>query len=331
MSGRWWYAAALGTALGAAGTTFVLTFEPGALADPVDDAATLAFLLGTLLVPVGILLDVRGLDADVPWRPSGWRWGLASVVPVLNLSAGVAYCVRRLAAARGTVPDERWRYVVSAGAVAWTVAFALEVAVDYVSLPLVDPYLFDPLLVVGLFVAPVAVYLDAARVRGYTEWAARAPVWAVGAGVPYLGALVCVGFLVRRRRAFADAADPETFSLPNGAATTARPSSPWFRGAAGLFAVHFLAVVALAAGTSASGSTVEFAALLLWLPFGPFFAGCVFMDARWRRARDRDVGDAWYLYLLSVVVQAAAFWYLLRRATRGAETPADPVVDTESG
>lgn len=331
MSGKWWYAAALGTALGASGTTFMLTFEAGTLADPVSDAAVLAFLLGTLLVPVGILLDIRGLDAGVPWRPSGWRWGLASLVPILNLSAGVAYCVHRLAAARGTVPDGRWRYLVGAGAVAWTIAFAIEVAVDYVSLPVVDPYLFDLLLVVGLFIAPVAVYLDVAHVRGYTEWTPRGAVWAVGAGVPYLGALVCAGFLIRRRRAFADAGDPEMLSLPDGEETTVRPSSPWFRGAVGLFAVHFLAVVALAAGTSASGSTIEFATLLLWFPFGPFFAGCVFMDARWRRTRDRDVGDNWYLYLLSVVVQAAAFWYLLRRATKETGTPSDPVADTESG
>lgn len=55
------------------------------------------------------------------------------------------------------------------------------------------------------------------------------------------------------------------------------------------------------------------------------------MDARWRRERDRDVGDSWHLYPVPVVVQAAAFRYLLRRATRWSRTRSDRVADTESG
>ncbi|MFB6171800.1 MAG: hypothetical protein ABEJ23_04650 [Haloarculaceae archaeon] len=328
MPSRWWYASATGAALAAVDLALAFAVQPSAQTGVAADAVAVAFLLGSLLVPVGTVLDVRSLDASVPWQPSGWRWGLASLVPVLNVSVAVAYCVRRSAAVRGTVPGAHWQSVVGVGALAWAGAFAIEVALDHVSLSFLDA-LFGPLFVLGLFVAPVAVYLDAAHVRGYTDWHPRAAAWAIGAGVPYLGALVCLGFLVRRRRAFVAADDPETVSLPAVEAATAAPSSPWFRGAGALFAVHFLAVVALAAGTSLSGTAVEVAALLLWLPFGPVFAGCVFLDARWRRAHDRAVGDRWFLYLLSVVVQAAAFWYLVRRATSRARTRA--AANTESG
>ena len=331
MPSNWWYVTALGTVLEAAAMSFMYAVAPGSTAEPVGNTIALALLLGYLLVPIGVLLDVRTLRESTPWRPSGWRWGAVSLLPLLNASAGAAYCVRRLAADRGTVPGERWRAIVAGGAIAWTIACAIEVAVDHVRLPVIDPYLFDPLLFAGVFVTPVAVYLDAARVRGYAPWTPNAAAWAVGAGVPYLGALVAAGYLIRRRRAFADVTDQMSLTLPDAEMTATRRSSPWFRGAAGLFAVHVLVVVALAAGTSISGAAIEVAALLLWLPFGPFFAGCVFMDARWRRERGWEVGDSWYLYLASVVVQAAAFWYLLRRVTKYGGARSGPVGDTESG
>lgn len=320
MVSRWWYGVALGAAT-----------EGVAFAWPTDgtlsDAAGLAFLLGYLLVPAATYLDLRALRGSVPWTPSARRWLLVALVPVGNVAVGIAYCLRRRAAVRGTVPGRRWRYAALAGAGVWTAAFALEIALDYATLPSVDRYLFGPLVGLGLLGVPVAVYLDAEHVRGCTDWAARDPAWAVGAAVPYLGAVVCAAYLVRRRRAFADAEDPSTVRLPERD-DGGSPSSPWFRRAAGLFAVHFLLVLWLAVTTSADGTTVEFAGLLLWFPFGPFFAGCVYMDARWRRDHDREVGDSWYLYLASALVQAAAFWYLLRRATKGIDAAVDATPGT---
>lgn len=156
---------------------------------------------------------------------------------------------RRLAAGRGSgsVPGENWQPLVAASAVVWTLAFAIELALDVVSLPLVDRYLFGPLVVLGLFVA------------------------------------------------------------------------------------HFLLVLALALAADLDGTAVELAALVLWLPFGPFFAGCVYTDAVWRREHGREVGDSWYLYLVAGLVQGAAFWYLLRRTTKGTGTRlASGAADTEN-
>jgi len=328
MPSGWWYGTAVGVVLVAGSTTLIAAAPEGGPSGFPGDLTAAAFLVGTLLVSVTILLDIRALRGDVPWSPSGARWGVASLVPVLNASVGVAYCIRRLAAVRGTVPGENWRPLVAASGVVWVAAFAIEVAVDHVSLPLVDRYLFGPLLAVGMFVAPVAVYLDAARVRGHTEWAPRAGLWAVGAAIPYVGALVCLGFLVRRRRAVRTADDPRTVSLPDaeGDADAGRPSSPWFRAAAALFALHLLLVLALSAsaGAGVSETAIELAAVLLWLPFGPFFAACVYKDARWRRENDREVGENWYLYLVALLVQAAAFWYLLRRVAKTADTRPRP-------
>lgn len=94
--------------------------------------------------------------------------------------------------------------------------------------------------------------------------------------------------------------------------------SPWFRRAAYVFAAYVAVVVvglAVAWPTlSAIGAAVF--VIVAWLPAGPFFAACVFEDADWRRERDLAVGDDWWIYLLSAVIQAAALWYLLRRASK---------------
>lgn len=308
---------AVGVTLQAAGTAAVLAVPEGQFPDAAIGAVAAALVVGYLLVLVATPLDAYSLPGNLPWDPSTAKWGLASLVPLLSSVTGAAYCLRRRAADRGTVPGGRWYYLVVASAVAWSGAFVVEVVVDHVALPLVDRYLFGPLVLFGLFVGPLATYLDAAHVGGHTDWSPRAGLWAVGAAAVYLGALASAGFLVRRRRAFAAAEDPATVSLAGttDADERGQPWPPWFRGAVGVFGAYFVLYVllALAVGGTVSEAAIEFAALLLWPPFGLLFAGCVYRDAPWRRDNDREVGSHWYLYLASALVPAVAMWYVLRR------------------
>jgi hypothetical protein len=122
----------------------------------VDAAVGAALLVGTLLVPLATYLDLRTLET-VAWEPATARWLLAALVPVVILAAGAVYCIRRAAAVRGDVPGAYWETAAVGGVGVWIAAFAIEIATDHVAIPLVDRYLFGPLLFAGLLGVPVAV------------------------------------------------------------------------------------------------------------------------------------------------------------------------------
>lgn len=325
MSSRRWYVVAAGTAVTAVSLLLLAANATDAVLDsPVGMPFAFFTLFSWLFVPLGVYLDLRTLD-DVPWNPSIGRWLLVSIIPLANAAAGFTYCVRRHAAVRRTVPSGRWYYGVVVGIALWIGLFVGEVVASLRPMPAVVNEAAISLLLVVVFAFPPMLYLDLAHVRGYTDDTIPVGRVVLLGSIPYVSAIVGGAYLYRRHTAFRDADDPTMLYLADGtSAGDARRTSPWFPRAATLFGVHFLLLVVLAfAVPELEETTLQVTAILLWLPFGPFFAVCVWKDAQWRRVNGVDVGDNWGLYLVSAVVQAAAFWYLVRRASKFAGRESD--------
>lgn len=320
MQVRWWYGVAAATLIWALGFLVLgVPSDPSPAVERASDPVAVASLVVWLAMPACIYLDQRGSGDDLAWDPSTGAWMLASLIWFLNVVVGTAYCFRRIVAARRTAPSRHWEAVIVASIVVWAISFPLDHGLPDGTLP--EP-LYDAMavLVALAWVAmPVAVLVDAVRVRGWTDWDPNSRWFTVGAAVPVANLVVGPLYLYRRRLAFRET-DRTEFSPPADEAGTRedeRPGSPWFRRAGYVFGCHFLLVGAVAlAVPSLSELALELFAIVAWLPFGPFFAVCVYRDVDWRRERGFDVGDSWWLYLLSVLVQGAAFWYLLRRASK---------------
>lgn len=317
MSSRRWYVVATGTLvwtiavlLSGAGDSFDAFFDTA-----FGGAFSVAILVSWLLIPTFIYLDWRAIRGDVAWDPTIAVWVLASFIWFPNVVAGAAYCLRRDSALRDTVPSNRWFYGILASLGLWSVFVGADLVVEYVSLgPLYD-VLFGPVLFLGWLLLPVTLFLDIARVRGYTDWEPTTSVWIIASVIPAINILSGVGYVVRRRRAFDEADDPTTVSLDRDATTTddVAISSPWYRRALGVFAVYFLLLVGIGAVTGETGTGFELVAVFLWVPFGLAFAPMVYFDLEAITDQGVEWGPTRYLYLFSAVIQAAAFWYLIRR------------------
>lgn len=315
----WWYGVAVAALVWVIGF-LILGFAPESvdIVERLTGPVVLALLVAWLAMPVCLSLDQRQYGDRLAWRPRTAVWVVASLVWFVNVFVGVAYSLRRYVAARGTPPSERWVRILHVTVICWTVAFALDWSFPDGSLP---APVSDAMAVVVLFAwvgMPTAVLIDAVRVRGYTDWNPNPSAFVAGTAVPLVGIAVCVAYLYKRRTAFEATDATRKFSLPTatGNGTDADGGgSPWFRRSAYVFGAYFLLMVLLGASVpSVSDTGLELLGLAVWVPFGPFFAGCVYKDAAWRRNRDRRVGDRWWIYLLSALIQGVAFWYLLRRA-----------------
>lgn len=316
----WWYVVAAATVVWLVG---VLTLgwipESTTFADRVTGPIAIAMVVTWLAMPIALVLDQRAHGDDLAWSPSTPLWAVLSLVWFVNVVVGAAYCLRRYSAARHAPPSSNWASVVAGTVVAWIALFALDQALppDALSSAAIDG--LAALTVLAWMTMPVAVYLDAARIRGFTDWTPNTRVFVLLTVIPVVNVLAGAAYLYRRHEA-AEGVDETTAFEPAGVTgpeTADAPTvSPWYHRAGAVFVVYFLVLILLvvaAPGLSESG--IQVLGLLLWLPFGPVFAVCVYRDAAWRREHDRQVGDRWSWYLLAAVVQAAAFWYLLRRAS----------------
>lgn len=326
MSSRWWYGVAAGTSVWAVFTLVVgeAGIESALEAAGVGELLTLAALLSWPLIPVALYLDVRRVRSETAWSPTAALWVFCSLFWISNVAAGTAYCLRRASAVRDEVPGERWYSVVRVGLAAWAVIFAIDGAGDHYALGPVEAIAFSPLLIVVWIGFPVALYLDAARVSGYTDWDPPVRPLVAAAPVPLVNVLAGVIYLYRRRRAFREADDPDTLSLAdadgaddaNVSAERSNGESRWYRRATATFVVYVFVLIALASQLSLSSEMAWNAlALVTWPLFGIVFTGCLHYDLRTLRSAGVDWGPTRYLYYFSLPFPGPAFWYLIRRMT----------------
>lgn len=317
---RWWYGVGVATVVWALSFLALGIANRPAAIERITGPIVAATLVAWPLMPVCIYLDQRHPADDLAWNPRVGVWIGLSFVWFLNVVVGTAYCLRRYSATRRRVPGTVWESVVVGSLAIWLVAFVLDYGVpDGVVAGDAGTGIAAAVALAWLSL-PLAIYLDAVRVHGYTDWHPNIHALVLGAAIPFVNVLVAAGYLYRRRDVFPDDGSA-SLSLPDsdsGNEGPDLPGSPWFRRSGYVFGVYALLVVGggLVAPSSLSETGFELLAVLAWVPFGPFFAICVYKDAAWRRDHDYAVGDTWWLYLLSGLVQGAAFWYLLRRATK---------------
>jgi len=317
----WWY--------GVAGATLVWAVEVLALevvpeSSPlgrrVSGPLALVALGAWLVMPLSIYLDHRTHGDELAWNPSTALWVVGSLVWLLNIAVGGTYCLRRQVAVRRSAPSRHWHSIVVGSIVVWTGLVALDQTLPAAAVSGTTMDGITGLVALAWIGLPIAILFDAVRIRGYTDWNPNVRVLVFGAAIPLVNVVVGAAYLYKRRAEF-DGVDPtQAFVLRDdgnpGTDESGVASSPWFRRAGYVFGAYFLFVVLIGAVTpSLSGASFELLALLAWVPFGPLFAGCVYRDTTWRREHGRHVGEWWWLYLLSGLVQGAAFWYLLRRVT----------------
>ena len=331
---EWWYGVALGAS---AWALFVGSVEfEGALTQGLMDGVTIAALLTWPLIPVAMYLDLRAIREAAAWEPATKSWLLVSLVPILNLPAAVAYCLRRNSAVAGRLPSATWRYGVYAGFLGWVGVVAADVAVDRVSIGVIEPIVFGPALLVVWLGFPVALYLDAERMRAYTEGSPKLRALVALAAVPLVSVVVGALYLGsrwwHRRQADPDAEPTLPGEAGHDRVRGREPLSPWYRRAVGVYVVYFLAVVALGSWLSL-GPDLEWnvLGLVVWPAFGVVFTACFHLDNRAVREAGVEWGRTRYAYYLSVVVPAAAFWYLLSRHTKVTRARSKGLLDEEDG
>lgn len=331
LSLQWWYVVAAGTVVW---TVFVATLDVGgAMPTGVEDTLTLLALVAWPAIPVAIYLDLRSIRGDAAWRPATKSWVLVSLLWIANVAAGLAYCLRRVSARRGAVPSESWRVGVYAGLVGWVDLLGVSTGVDYGLLR--EPVLFGPALLVVWLGYPVALYLDVVRVRAFTDLTPNVRVLVALSAVPLLNVLagsVYVGGRWWYARRAGPTAEPHVPAAGGDGSTGAEPLSPWYRRAAGVFAVYVLLVVAVGLGLSLESDGAWLGLELVgWLPFGLVFTACLHLDLR----AVRDVGVPWggtrYLYYTSALFPGPAFWYLLRRFTKVNRSRSKELLDDAGG
>lgn len=312
---QWWHVVAAGTG---AWALLVWTTDLEWLLGPgLSDAVVTLALLAWPAIPVAMYLDLRAIRRDTTWEPATKSWLLASLVPIANVPVGTAYCVRRRYAVRGELPSPNWRYGVYVGLLAWVGVVAVDGAVEYVDVGVLEPIVFGPVLYVVWLGFPVALYFDLERVRAYIDTSPNVRVVVALSVVPLLNLLIGVAYLGSRwwhlRKVEPDA-EPTLDGDTDTGATRPEPVSPWYRRAAGVFVVYFLVVLAvgLGLGLESDGAWLGLE-LVGWLPFGLFFTACLHFDLR----DVQDAGVSWggtrYLYYSSAVFPGPAFYYLLRR------------------
>jgi uncharacterized membrane protein len=83
VSNQWWYGVAASVVLWVVG--FGLP----------ETVAGLAFVIAWTLMPTSIYYDVEWVNANTDWSPNKNLWLVVSVVPLVNIGAGLIYTVRR--------------------------------------------------------------------------------------------------------------------------------------------------------------------------------------------------------------------------------------------
>lgn len=330
---QWWYVVAIAAALWA--LFFATTGLEGSLSTDALDAVTLLALLAWPAMPIAMYLDMRAIREEAAWEPATKSWLVVSVLWVANVAAGLAYCLRRASALRGELPGEHWRYGVYAGLVGWVGIVAADVAVDRVGLGPLEDVVFGPVLFTVWVGFPVVLYLDAVRVRAYTDLSPNLRPLVALSAVPVLnivlGALYVGGRWWHVRKAGPEATP--TLPADEGvAATRPEPLSPWYRRAIGIYVVYFLAVMGLGSWLS-PGSDLgwNLLALVVWPLFGVVFTAAYHFDRRAVQGAGVPWGWTRYLFYLSVVVPALAFWYLLLRFHKVQRARKRGLLDTNGG
>lgn len=315
---QWWHVVAAGTVVWA---LFIGAVDlEGSLNVGVIDAVALAALVAWPAIPLAMYLDMRAIGGKAAWEPATKSWLLVSVVWLANVGAGLAYCIRRNSALRGEVPSANWRYGVYVGFLAWIGIVAADVALDHVPLGPLEPFVFGPVLYVTLIGFPVAIYLDAEYVRAHTDLEPNLRALVALSAVPLVNIFVGAFYIGGRWWHFQKTDPAATPVLPGEAevgAGKAEAVSPWYRRAAAVFVAYFVVVVAIGSWLSLESDLGwDLLGLVLWPPFGFAFVACVHFDLRDVRRAGVPWGDTRYLYYLSVVIPAAAFWYVLRRLAK---------------
>lgn len=314
----WWHVVAVGTVTWWA---FLVTFDvEQAVGPPLVDTLSLLAVVAWPVIPVAMYLDLRSAEDELAWEPATTSWLAVSLLPLANAAAGLAYCLRRRTAIAGELPSANWRYGVYAGLLAWIGVVAADVAVDTMDIGVIEEIAFGPLLAVVWFGYPVALYLDAERMRFTTDLSPNVRALVALSVVPLLnvvvGAFYVAGRWWHRRTADPDA-EPTLPGRGGGHAARRAQISPWYRRAVGVFLAYSLLAVALASWLSLE-SDLEWAvlSLVVWPPFGLAFVTCFHLDNRAVREAGVPWGPTRYLYYSTAAFSGPAFWYLLSRLTK---------------
>lgn len=343
----WWYGVAGATIVWMGVVVAVKTVpESSPLDQQLSGILGLAIFIAWVVMPLSIYLDQRTYSEELAWDPTTALWIIGSLVWIVNIPLGAAYCLRRHVAASRTPPSRHWKSLVTGSVVAWGLLLVPDQVVVGEHVPEAVIAGLAAVVALAWVTLPVALLVEAVRVRDSTDWDPNSRAFVFGATIPFINLVVAAVYLYKRREAFASVDAPREVSRPgNGrenddagdAMAIVFDGSPWFRRAGYVFGSHLLVIgVVGAAISSLSETALELLAVVTWIPFGPFFAACVYKDAAWRQERDRSVGDSWWLYLLSALIQGVAFWYLVRRVTkayRHRNRPTRPTTgsETESG
>lgn len=319
MPSRWWYVVAVGTVAWAA-LLLVAGVPDGSLPSLAADGVVLVALLAWPAIPVALYLDRRAIADEVVWDPRTRLWLLLGSIPIIDVSVGAAYCLRRVSAMRGTVPSRRWYYATAVGVVAWTGTVAVDVLDERMALGVVGDVVFGPALWLLWFGFPVAIYLDAVRAEAYLpEFDPRIEGVVALSVVPVVNLLV--GWVYLGGRWWAghngEVRDEPAVGDVDGEGTTTERISPWYRRAVVVYVGYVLAVAALGALAGLeSDLSFNVLALLVWPPFGIAFVACFHYDQRALAAAGLEWGRTRLVYYLCVVIPALAFWYLIWRGVK---------------
>lgn len=144
-------------------------------------------------IPAAIYYDAGRVEDATGWSPAAARWVAGALVPIVNVSVGLAYLVDRRVRLSGTTSgdvSETWYRGVLVGLVApilGLLAFGVSETVGALA------------FFYGVLFLPFAVYFDAEYVESATDWDPNEEWWAVGSLLfgPFVGA----AYLLRRRQA----------------------------------------------------------------------------------------------------------------------------------
>lgn len=161
------------------------------LTNPLPDLGAPLMLLSWVAIPALLYYDGKRVEESTHWSPERLRWAAGGLIPLFNVSVGIAYLLERHVRLSGTTPSEAadtWHRALVIGAVLSVVGFALVTPVVNIGAPLFFySYAF----------LPFAAYFDAKYTGDATDWNPSEKQWAAGAAL--FGLLGAVAYLLIRR------------------------------------------------------------------------------------------------------------------------------------
>lgn len=171
-------------ALGAAGAAGVSLTN-----SVISTYGALATLFAWIAIPAGIYLDASRVKSVRSWSPKTAGWVAGGLVPMFNVSFGVAYLLNRhVHLSRNTGASDVWYKAVVASLLTFPIALMLEPMAGMAAATLFG---------YGWMFMPLAVYFDAKYAGEETDWQPMTGLWTVATVFTwFFGA---TAYLLRRR------------------------------------------------------------------------------------------------------------------------------------